>query len=378
MPSVNEFLQDDFTTQTINLMRVGEGTREKILGIMKKLEIDIVTQIQNIDPTAVSAQSFKLTRLNALLKQTKDTIKTGYKNNRKTLSKDLTEIAAGENLVSLETLNSTLGVDIVTVAFPRSVALSLARNTIIEGAIPSQWWSRQAASLQRNFSDQLNIGLLAGESNNELVQRIRGTSTGKRNTYFINGKKRIYTEFSGGIMDVGTRQAEALVRTSVQSVAQDARMQTFRENSHIVKGVSASVTFDLRTSDICIGRSGFAWDLKTGKPLNSITTISFPGSTPWHWNCRTQMIPITKSWKDLSNKNKSKLGRSPKNLKESMDGQVVADQTYQQWLNKKSKKDQINVLGKTKQKLFEDNKLNLRDLTDQSGRSLTIDQLTKK
>lgn len=375
--TINEFLMDDFTGQTVDIMRIEAGMRKKILGMMKQLEIDLVTQIQNIDPTAVSATSFRLARLQALLKQTRETIKTAYRGMRKTLTGDLTEIAMSENVMTRETLNSVLAVDIATVAFPRSVALSLARKTPIEGAVVSEWWSRQAASLRRSFSDQLSIGLLAGETNNQLVQRIRGKATGKRNTFFIGDTKKIYSEFSGGIMDVGTNQAKALVRTSINSVAQEARLETFKDNSGIIKGVSASVTFDLKTSDICIGRSGMAWTLE-GKPMNSITNISFPGSPAWHWNCRTQLSGVTKSWKELSQRNQSMLGRSPKNLKASMDGQVSADQTYEQWLRKKSVKDQKEVLGIAKQKLWKQRKINFRELTDQSGNSLTIEQLKEK
>jgi len=377
MESINGYLLDDFTRQSLDLMRLEAGMRKKVLGMMKKLEIDLVTQIQNIDPTAVSANSYKLARLQSLLKQTKDTIKTSYRGIRNSVRKDLTELVLSENVTTMETLNFVLGVDIVTVAIPRSLALSLARNTQIQGAINSEWWSRQALSLQRSFSDQISMGLLSGESNNQIVQRIRGKATGKRNTYWIGDKKRIYSEFSGGIMDTGTRQAEALVRTSVNSVAQEARLETYK-NSDIVKGVMASVTFDLRTSDICKSRSGMAWDTQTGKPLNSLTTIAFPGAPAWHWGCRTQLTPITKSWKELAQKNQSKLGRSPKKLKASMDGQVPEDQTYEQWLRKKTAAEQREAIGgKAKYKMWKKREINFRDLIDQSGNTLTIDELKK-
>jgi len=377
MASVNEYLMEEFTRQTVDLMRIEAGMRKTVLGMMKGLELDLISQIQNIDPTAVNAASYKLARLQALLKQTKDTIRTAYRGMRKAATGELTDLVMAENAITMETLNASLGVDIATVAMPRSIALSLARKTAIQGAIQSEWWSRQAASLRRSFSDQLSIGLLAGETNSQLVQRIRGTATGKRLGYLLNGKQRFYSEFSGGIMDTGTRQAEALVRTATQTVAQEARMETFRENSDVVKGVSASVTFDLKTTDVCKGRSGMAWDMD-GKPLNSITTESFPGSPPWHWNCRTQLVAVTKSWKELSQRNQSRLGRSPKGLKSSMDGQVAGDLTYEKWLRKRPVADQREALGVAKQKLWKKGKLNFRELVDQTGRPLTVAQLTKK
>lgn len=377
MPSLNEYLLDDITQQSLNLMRVESGIAKKIVGIMKRLELDIVNKINEIDPTSPSSPVYKLSRLNALQMQTKDTIKSAYRSMRAVTAGDLTELTLSVNVTTLAALNAAIGVDITTAAFPRSYAISLARKTPIQGTINSEWWSRQAGSLQRSFSDQMTMGILSGESNSDLVRRVRGTSTGKREIYWINDKKRVYTEFSGGIMDTGTRQAQALVRTATQTVAQRARLDTYKDNSHVVKGVQASVTFDLRTTDICKSRSGMAWDLQTGEPLpGTNTTEPFPGSPPWHWNCRTQLVPVTKSWKELATKNKSKLGRSPKNMKASMDGQVPADQTYEQWLRKRGKDAQIETLGPSKYKLWKDGAITFRDLIDQNGKPLTVKELS--
>lgn len=378
MPSLNEDLLDAITQQSINLMRVESGIAKKIVGIMKRLELDIINSINEIDPTSPAAPSYKLKRLNALKSQTKDTIKSAYKSMSAITAGDLTELTMGVNVSTLSALNAAIGVDMATAAFPRSYAISLARKTPIRGAINSDWWGRQSQALRKSFNDQVTMGILAGESNGDLVRRIRGKSTGKREIYWINDKRKVYTEFAGGIMDTGTRQAQALVRTATQTVAQRARLDTYKENSHVVKGVQASVTFDLRTTDICISRSGMSWDLTTGKPLSGTNTSgSFPGPPPWHWNCRTQLVPVTKSWKELSTRNKSKLGRSPKNLKSSMDGQVAADQTYEQWLRKKKKSDQIKALGPSKYKLWEDSKISFRDLIDQNGNPLTVKELSE-
>lgn len=376
MPNLNEILLDDITEQSVNLMRVEAGLAKKIEGALKRLELDIVNKINEIDPTSPTAPVYKLNRLNVLLKQVKDTIRSAYTSMRNVTAGDLTELTLSANVSTLAAINGAIGVDITTAAFPRSYAISLARKTPIQGAINSEWWSRQAGGLQKSFSDQMTLGILAGESNNDLVKRVRGSATGKKEIYWINDKKKVYTEFSGGLIDTGTRQAQALVRTAVQTVSQRARLDTYKENSHIIKGVYASVTFDLRTTDICKARSGMSWDLKTGEPLpGTNTTVPFPGAPPWHWNCRTQLIPVTKSWKELATKNKSKLGKSPKNMKASMDGQVPADQTYEQWLKKKPKEDQIKVLGPSKYELWKKGKITFRDLIDQSGNPLTVGEL---
>ena len=97
---------------------------------------------------------------------------------------------------------------------------------------------RQAAKTQRAFGDQIRIGMLAGETNRDLVKRIRGTQ--------IPGAPR--GTFTGGVLQTSTREANTLVRTSVQQIANQTREETYRENADIIKGVQALVVLDTRTS----------------------------------------------------------------------------------------------------------------------------------
>ena len=62
----------------------------------------------------------------------------------------------------------------------------------------------------------------------------------------------------------------------------------------------------------------------------------------------------------------------------SMDGQVAAETTFEDWLKKQSKGRQDTVLGDGKAALWRDGKINFRDLLDQNGRPLTTEQLRAK
>lgn len=58
-----------------------------------------------------------------------------------------------------------------------------------------------------------------------------------------------------------------------------------------------------------------------------------------------------------------------------MDGQVSAGTTYEDWLKGKSEAEQRSILGGKRFDIMQKGKLSLSDLTNQSGRELTLKQL---
>lgn len=62
----------------------------------------------------------------------------------------------------------------------------------------------------------------------------------------------------------------------------------------------------------------------------------------------------------------------------SMDGQIAADLSYEQWLRKKPKKFQIEQLGPKKYELWKKGELTFTDLINQTGRPLTVKELEEK
>ena len=377
--NISDQIADKYINHSVNLQRFDADVRQRTLGYLEQLERDLVSQLQEADPTQPALSRFRKDRLDKLLKETRGTIKTAYADMSKAANKELRELPRIEADFTVKTLNLSIGVDIASVRFTPETLRAIASDTLIEGAPQNIWWSRQKEARIRAFSDQMRQGVLQGEPLSTLVQRVRGKSTGKRHTYFIGDERKVFVEFAGGIMDTGTRQAEALVRTSVQAIANEARMQSFQQNADVIQGTQALVTLDSRTSTICISRSGAVWDLETGKPIQG-TTESFPGPPGWHWNCRSTLIPYMYSWEQLSQRNlgarkNKKIDEIPKSTQSSMDGQVAEDLTYEQWLKKKPKAFQIEKLGKGKYELWKEDKISFTDLIDQTGRPLTVAEL---
>lgn len=110
----------------------------------------------------------------------------------------------------------------------------------------------------------------------------------------------------------------------------------------------------------------------------------FPGPPPAHPNCRSTLIPILKSYGDILNDDSideqvaEAIQDIPQATQSSMDGQVAGDLSYEDWLKGKDETFQRDVLGDSKYELWKDGKISLRDLIDQKGNPLTLDELTGK
>lgn len=113
-----------------------------------------------------------------------------------------------------------------------------------------------------------------------------------------------------------TRAAEGLALTSVQQVMADARMAAYQQNADLIKGVQQLSTLDGRTSPVCHGYDHSARALD-GSPLSGLKPLP-TGGPPWHWRCRSVLVPITKSWEELGIKGMKEI---PPGTRASMDGQ---------------------------------------------------------
>lgn len=380
-PPAGVFIADRNIEYAVSLQRFDAGLRRKVKGILKETELDIIRALSETDPTAVVRSSAKTNRLNSVLEQTQQTIGRAYTGIRREARLELRDLAEIEAEFYNKTVNAALGVELSAVALPPQLVRSIASDTLLFGAIQGDWWRSQSRALQNRFAREMRMGLLQGENLGQLIRRVRGTSTGRRNRYTLSsGEQRTYTEFAGGLMDTDTRHAASLVRTSVQSVSQRARQVIYEENQDVVKGVQILATLDARTTDICKSLSGLTWFMDaSGAYVPQGHLRGFPGHPPYHWACRSQMIPVLKSWEELGatlNRRQKKILRgAPPGTQASLDGQVSGDLNYEQWLRTKSPTFQRRVLGPGKYDLWSKNKITFRDLIDETNRPLTVRQL---
>jgi hypothetical protein len=101
-----------------------------------------------------------------------------------------------------------------------------------QGALLKDWAAKLGEDTFHAVRGAVRQGLLQGEAIGDIVRRLRGTKA--------NG-------FKDGVLAIQRRNAEAVVRTAVSSVANSAREATWKANDDLVKGVQWVSTLDDRT-----------------------------------------------------------------------------------------------------------------------------------
>lgn len=383
---ISNFLSDALINHSVDLLRFDARSRRRIRGQLQLLQDRLMAELAGVDFSNIQRR----TRLDMLLTQTKLILKVNYSSMNRILAKDLRDLAALEQDFVVKGMNDLFKVDIMSAALTPEKLRALTKEANILGAPAREWWSRQGGRMQRAFEDNMRQGFLLGESTGDLVRRVRGTSTGKRQIIELaGGSTKSVHVFEGGIMQTSTREAETLVRTAVNSVANDIRLQTYQSNSDVIKSVQAFVTLDAATSTICQSHGAIPdeWDNETLEPLHG--SNPWPGPPSWHFNCRSSLIPITKSWEELQGqavggtRNQRRIARrldnnAPKRVRSSMDGQVPRGTSFNKWLKRQPKSVQLDLLGPSKRKLWLKGKLSLTQMLDQTGRPLSLGKIMTK
>ena len=276
---VADNIQDGMISHQIDLMRYSESVREKVVGHLHELEEELQKQIQKQNlPGAKPQTAFQQQKQKQLLDWSKGVINTAYKKNNQTLKSELLELADVEKDGHVRLLNDALGAKFFRVGMTRHDLQELVSGSMIQGAPAKEWWAKQSADLQGRFAQQIRLGVTQGETNEQLVKRIRGKSTGQKRVLNMGEKgKKVVDVHAGGVMDISKREATTLVRTAVQTVSNNVLVKIYEENGDLLRGVQAIATLDGRTSPVCRARDKKAWAVPAdGSPLKAATPDAPP------------------------------------------------------------------------------------------------------
>lgn len=371
----NDQLASGFLILIIDLMRYTESVRQDALFTLRGLEEDLTQQINESDIYSTIRIASRQRRIEALLTQVRATIATAYTTAAVASAKQYLDIAKTASLGSLKLVENIFENEIQTVATSPARLRAIVSDVIIQGAPLKDWWAKLASDTTHRVVTQLRMGLLAGETNEELVKRLRGRATGRLLTVQVDGQAEQIREFAGGTLTLSQRDASTLVRTATNAVANQTFKYVAQDNADIIRGLQVLVTLDNKTTLTCIALSGGAWDLE-GNPLpESRVDVPFPGDPPYHMNCRTYLIFLLKSWESILEDKPDAPQDLSKQTQSSMDGQVAASINYEDWLKTQPESRQLEILGKARFSLWSKGTLNLADLVDTGGNPLTISQL---
>lgn len=237
----------------------------------------------------------------------------------------------------------------------RSTLAAIADASLVQGATIGDWFSRLASTLRFDIERAIKVGISLGQTNKQIADNIIGAGD--------KGPQPIAK---------ARRDAMAITRTAVQTVANEARLSFYEGNPDYIKAIQWVSVLDSRTSDICIARSGKTWSFPDFKPINH--NIPWNGGPPAHWACRSTVIPILKTLREMG------IDRDnfQQTTRASMDGQVAADITFDEFLKGKPKEFADKMLGKGRAELWREGKITLSELLNQKGQPLTLAQLAAK
>ena len=359
MSNANTQILDNITTRAIDLQRLTTRQRREARVFLDKLQADIVGQLAAIDPTGVGQTSARGKRLEKLLAEVKGTIRSAYRKEGTRLTNEIANLAEIEKTFAATSINKVIGVELVTASVTPAALNAIVDGVLIQGAPVSDWLSRQAGDTLQRFGDQMRLGIAEGETNSQLIRRVRG---GMQNGSPVTG-----------IMDISRRNADSLVRSATQAVSQKARQATYNENESLIKGEQWVSTIDLRTTLECSTRDGLVYTVGTHEPIDhSLPWLGGPGNL--HWGCRSTSAPVLKTFRELG----IDLDEVPPSTRASVNGQIAEDTTFEGWLSRRSVEEQNTNLGAGRAQLWRDGKIKFRDLVDGNGRELTLDQLRTK
>ncbi len=374
----------------IDLNRFSNSVARRIINAYNDIIIDAVNQLRTIDELAAPV---KAARLRAILAQLKDSLGTW--------AGDATEITATE-LQGIAQLQSEFVADQLRRALPagardavRTVEISPqfaqsvvttdptqlnvvalsddlfaavqgapatfnltaaqgATITLPNGEVVTKAFRGIAVDQAERFSQVVRQGLLTGEPTPAIAKRLIGS------LQFGEEAKTVKQLIAAGgqATAVADNQVIALVRTSINQVANTASQQVYEANQDITPRYRYVATLDTRTSAICRALDGREFEYGKGP------------TPPQHFNCRSTTVPVI-DYKELG------FTPPPAGTRASADGQVPVNTTYGKWLyDKMPGESKADVLARQQQALGSKAPY-FRRLADKYGADAAIAKLVR-
>lgn len=333
MASLNATIQDRAISHQIGILRRGSSIRNRLIKHLSSVEDDLVTQIINRG----SKGDFTEARLEFMLRDVRGLLDEARSNSLEIVRGELKELAVWEAEFNRKLISGSSPVQL-NLLMPSEAQLKAAvTSQPFRGKFLKDWVGELHRSTRERLSSTIRIGFTEGQTIPQVVRTIR----------------------SEGLFGTTRNHAEALVRTATNHVASSSRSELFKANEDIIKKEVYVATLDSNTTPICQSLDGTVIDVG-GHPR-----------PPQHVGCRSSTAPVTKSYRELG----LDIDEVSEGTRASMDGQVPAKTTYQDWLKRQDKETQEDALGKTKARLFRQGNLSVDKFVDSRGNTLTLKQL---
>lgn len=340
MPSINQKLLDDVIKFQISLRRLEAGTRRKVLETLLRMQKELIAAI-----SAGDVSKFSRARARQLLSDITPIIANNYAEAQSILKEQIHGLVPVQIAQAEKSLELSVFID-RTVKLPtKNVIDRLSNEVLINGGPLNGWWKRQEQDTLFKLSSSIREGMLLNDTNDKIIGKVVDN------------------------LDISRRNASAIVHTAIQDVANNARQAVYEQNDDIIKSFVWFTAMDSHVCPLCIGRSGKKWKNDDGHtPIDHAIPWQVP---PIHFNDRCVILPETLTFEEMGvDLQEPTIGDRASSL-----GPIDADSTFDDYLKRVSVKQQDEMLGKGRAKLWRDGKISLGQLLDGEGRELTLKEL---
>ncbi|NUF34929.1 minor capsid protein [Acinetobacter oleivorans] len=230
--------------------------------------------------------------------------------------------------------------------------LAARKVPLVGGALVDDLLSKIAETARQKVEYAIRDGISSGKTNQEIVQRIRGT-------------KRL--NFEDGILTSSKSDIDRTVRTVRSHVANQAYLDSF--NKIGFEYVKLVATLDGRTSKLCASLDGTVWEIDD--PAKRVP--------PLHPNCRSILVPVEKDGLLVGERpfvmDERKVKDIPKDERSQLIGQLDANTSFKEFFKKTDDFFQREWLGIKRYKLYKEGKFDFDKFFDPEGRFYTLDEL---
>ena len=332
--SANDYLLDAGIKHQIYVQRYAGGQVKDLVKYLDDAQAEILRQLKTVKSLAESRTlNRKLNRIVQL--QQEGLTKLSAELTAKTM-----DFAEYEAEFAVRTMNTAAA---AAVTLPTSEQLrALVTQRPMQLAI-----SGKAGSTVQNLTLDQAARQFAGDKASE-IRRVIQTGVVEGSTV------QSLTRDIVSVTNRHKRQAETLVRTSVNHISSEARSAVNQANDDILKGEEWVAVLDGRTTIGCATLDG------------KILGFDEPPFTPRHWGCRSVRVPV------LDDRFQE---GGLEGTRASMDGPVSAKRTYSGWLKDQPAEFQDQMLGKERGKLFRSGKIKLDQFVDENYNPVSLEQL---
>lgn len=301
--------------------------------------VDRITQrLARIEARGFDLEPKATRRLQDMLEVIESTVEawaTGY---AKKLADEAVDVAAAEVAWQDDAIKAAIPIVWDTVIPSTGILAAAVTKSPIDGVLLKEIVNRLSEASKLNVEKAIRIGIAEGESIDRITTRVKAAT------------------------DLTRSSAEAVARTAVGHASNMGRTAYYADNQDLIVKVQWVATLDTRTCPSCSYLDGKTFDVDKG------------ARPPRHINCRCTTVPVLRSMKELG----LNLNDYTPTQRASMNGQVAASLTYNEWLRRMPASVQDEALGPTRGRLFRAGELKVDQFVDRGGDPYTLDELRKR